>query len=332
MEFIRAPPTATERESAVSKASPFKYSPPEADFKIWQEFVRDRIGLEVEQRQIDDRPFDAAIAFNQTGDLRFARINESGLITEVTKRTLACRPPKDTFYIRLQIQGMTKNIIGNEEIIQNPGDILVLGFRPNVHVSSLKSEVLLVELPTEQLKLMLGKAYNNEFIKINNNDPKTALVSSFLQNLERVSKDLDQQSAQFLSRIGASLIVDCISSRLSEDKSAFQSGELIFLRAKAYIEENLGNHSLDPTHLASALGLSLRQLQVVFQERNQSISEWIWGRRVDAVAKLLDDSRTAHVAIGALANSCGFASQAHFSRRFKEHFKMSPRDYKYRTR
>jgi AraC-like DNA-binding protein len=56
---------------------------------------------------------------------------------------------------------------------------------------------------------------------------------------------------------------------------------------------------------------------------------WIWRRRLEVAAKCLGDPDRVHAAIGDLAYRCGFSSQAHFSRRFKDRYGLSPRDYRH---
>jgi AraC family transcriptional regulator, positive regulator of tynA and feaB len=85
---------------------------------------------------------------------------------------------------------------------------------------------------------------------------------------------------------------------------------------------------LDPPQLAAAMGVSLRRLQELFHERGRHISDYIWERRLEAAARRLADPACAHLSIGMLAYGCGFASQAHFARRFKARHGLAPREYR----
>jgi AraC-like DNA-binding protein len=66
----------------------------------------------------------------------------------------------------------------------------------------------------------------------------------------------------------------------------------------------------------------------LFHARGQHISDWIWHRRLEVATKRLTDPGCVHLSIGPLAFGCGFANQAHFSRRFKERHGMTPREYR----
>jgi AraC family transcriptional regulator, positive regulator of tynA and feaB len=107
--------------------------------------------------------------------------------------------------------------------------------------------------------------------------------------------------------------------------------ERYWFSAKAYIEANLGDVSLDPPQVAIAVDVSLRRLRELFQERGQRISEYIWRRRLETAARLVTDPWCVHLQIGIVAYGTGFATQAHFSRRFKYQYGPRPRDYRHRA-
>ncbi len=88
--------------------------------------------------------------------------------------------------------------------------------------------------------------------------------------------------------------------------------------------------NLDPAQLAAAVGVSLRHLQTLFREQDRNIADWIWRRRLESAAQRLTDPGFSHLSVGELAYSCGFSTQSHFSRRFKESYGLSPSDYRRR--
>lgn len=93
------------------------------------------------------------------------------------------------------------------------------------------------------------------------------------------------------------------------------------LAALAVIEARL-DQSLDRADLARGVGLSLRQLERLFvAHRGQGIAATIWAIRLDAAAHLL---RSTDRSVTEIAFECGFASAAHFSRRFRARLGMAP--------
>ena len=72
--------------------------------------------------------------------------------------------------------------------------------------------------------------------------------------------------------------------------------------------------------------MSLRRLQELFHESGRHISDHIGERRLEAAAQRLADPACPHLPIGMLAYGCGFTSQAHFARRFKDRDGLTPRE------
>jgi AraC-like DNA-binding protein len=91
-----------------------------------------------------------------------------------------------------------------------------------------------------------------------------------------------------------------------------------------WIEAHIGDPGVSLEKIASANGMSLRTLHLLFRHCEMSASEWIWNRRLqlcyDEIAK--GDRRS----ITSIAFDHGFNSSAHFSTMFRRRYGLSPRD------
>lgn len=93
------------------------------------------------------------------------------------------------------------------------------------------------------------------------------------------------------------------------------------LNALAWIEGHL-DAKLDRAAVAQAAGLSLRQLdRLCAAQWGRSLAETAMVIRLEAAAHAL---RATDIAIADIATDCGFASAAHFSRRFAALYGQSP--------
>jgi AraC-like DNA-binding protein len=102
------------------------------------------------------------------------------------------------------------------------------------------------------------------------------------------------------------------------------------LRAETFITEHLANPNLSATTIARHLNVSVRHLRRIFATRHRSVTEWIWTQRLDrAQENLIARSARSH-SIGEVALRWAFANQAHFSRRFKAHYGVTPSEYRRR--
>ena len=95
-------------------------------------------------------------------------------------------------------------------------------------------------------------------------------------------------------------------------------------RAKAYIIEKLGRPNLSMDEVALAANVSLRSLYKIAALEDISLTAWMWEKRLERSHTVLGDPACHIMTIGQVAFHCGFADQAHFSRRFKAHFGYTP--------
>ncbi|MEJ2676688.1 MAG: helix-turn-helix domain-containing protein [Acidihalobacter sp.] len=94
-----------------------------------------------------------------------------------------------------------------------------------------------------------------------------------------------------------------------------------------YIERYLFEaDTLSPSACAQAIGISESYLHRLFAQRGLKFSRYILDQRLDAAHALLQSSAFRAHSIASIAYQCGFKDPAHFSRQFKQHFEMSPRD------
>ena len=100
----------------------------------------------------------------------------------------------------------------------------------------------------------------------------------------------------------------------------------ILLRAKTYIQANLGDPGLSRESVAAEIGMSVRRLSEIFSSADETIGGYIRPSRLERAARELGDSRFASQTIGEIAMRCGFKNFQHFSKLFRAHFGRSPSD------
>ena len=99
--------------------------------------------------------------------------------------------------------------------------------------------------------------------------------------------------------------------------------------AQRYIEGNLHEPGLTPAGIATALGISVRQLHQLFEEgQGTSVMRHVLARRLGHAALLLTGAAGQHDSIAEIAFQSGFDSLATFYRAFKKAYGLSPADYR----
>jgi AraC-like DNA-binding protein len=97
-------------------------------------------------------------------------------------------------------------------------------------------------------------------------------------------------------------------------------------QVKACARGRLRDPGLTVAEIAAALHTSVSTLHRAFAGEPQSITEWIWAQRLDAVRADLCDPALRHRTIGDLAFSWGFVDASHFSRAFRARFGRTARE------
>jgi AraC-like DNA-binding protein len=99
--------------------------------------------------------------------------------------------------------------------------------------------------------------------------------------------------------------------------------------ARELIRGRVGdNPSID--EVARAVGTSRRQLQRVLEEEGTSYRDAVTAAALDHAEFLL--VVRPELSIGGVATACGYRSQAHFTKAFKDHTGVTPTQYQRRAR
>jgi AraC-like DNA-binding protein len=101
------------------------------------------------------------------------------------------------------------------------------------------------------------------------------------------------------------------------------------LRVSLYLDEHLTESDLTPAKIAQAHHISLRQLYKVWSTNNdQTLVQWVVSARLSAARSDLARPDAAGRSVAAVARRCGFVDSAHFSRKFRQQYGMSPREWR----
>ncbi|MCJ2087898.1 helix-turn-helix domain-containing protein [Methylobacterium sp. E-005] len=298
---------------------------PRIAFRQWREMISDQT-VPTEIQNLDAAPFHGRIEFAGIGSLPITRSVQSSTRAEVTPEAVR-RSGGDRLYAAFTQSGRHTVQQNGREAVCRTGDFVVFDHRPGVSAIETGS-FLVLDLPRERLENVLGPSHLFTALAVEANLASTTLASTYVQELIRVGDRLSPDSAARMASIGIDLVVAGLAERIAQEVPRSVHGNATVQRAKAYVEAHSGDATLDPPQLAAAVGVSLRRLQELFHERGRHISDYIWERRLAAAARRLADPACAHLSVGMLAYGCGFSSQAHFARRFKDRYGTTPREYR----
>jgi AraC-like DNA-binding protein len=99
-------------------------------------------------------------------------------------------------------------------------------------------------------------------------------------------------------------------------------------RVSETLRDRCHEPELDPSAVASFLGLSRRYIHMLFAAAGTTFSNELYSFRLQRAERLLQDRRFDGVGIAEIAWNCGFSEPSHFSRRFRKCFGVPPTAYR----
>ncbi len=107
-----------------------------------------------------------------------------------------------------------------------------------------------------------------------------------------------------------------------EGRAALRAG--LLYAARDILVRDMAQPKLSPTRVAQELGISLRQVHVLFEPTGRSFSRTLTDIRLEAARRLLGNAPA--MPIIALAYACGFESLSVFYRAFQAAYGLTPRE------
>ena len=152
---------------------------------------------------------------------------------------------------------------------------------------------------------------------------------------ERILVDLFDDPGRFDPQ-AVSLLVDgalsALSGAIREQDVAIPTRQTISDRrlqdVLKFIEVHLSDPKLSSTSVATGCGISTRYLSFLLNHHGTPFSTLVWDKRLKVAAQWLLSSKSTEASISEIAYRVGFKCPAHFSRMFKRHYQVSPRQYR----
>ena len=282
------------------------------EFAIWRTIFDEFYDI-VPTSSDQPRPFSASMTtWNLAGVLVSRGEFTAQRFVRTTRR--ARRDGFDPYTVLLHRKGHWRADTGQREIGSAPGRVCMLDFaRPHSSDVTLNDSVS-VTLPREFLDsvlpprdvhgLMLGGA-------------RGGLLHDFMISLANRLPDAAASDAPLLGAAFRDMLAVCLlPSPETAERARPQLDMLAYQRARALIDANLHHPDWGAEDLRVALAVSRATLYRVFA-RFGGVAEHIRSLRLARAHALLTASR-GRQRISEIARMCGFTSEAHFSRAFRQ--------------
>lgn len=145
----------------------------------------------------------------------------------------------------------------------------------------------------------------------------TRLLAAEMRVLASFVVDLDATEASII----ACTLTDLICTIVAPRGQIERINGCVMRRARAEIEQGYGDPDLTPSVVAARLGISKRVLHAHFAAQHATFMETLYSFRLEQARSVLARKKAG---VAEVAEASGFRSAAHFARRFKQSYGVTP--------
>lgn len=159
------------------------------------------------------------------------------------------------------------------------------------------------------------------------------IAGSILSTLLRNRTPLDGRSERALHDAVMALIDHALQTELIDRKLLIPARRTVDLaQVQLFVMDRLGDKTLCAKRVAAAFGISRRSLYNLFVPSGMTPHGFIQQAKLARACALLCDEGWRDVPIARIADQCGFADAAHFSRAFHAHYGAAPTAWRAQSR
>ena len=286
--------------------------------RAWQQFSRLNIILP------PSPAFYASLEYADLENLRLCKMKISGLTAD-RPQPRAWEHYNHALHVIFQVKGHAEFEQHGRKVLLSPGEwsISDTRFASRMSFASDGVEQLLLMVPEAQFQ---GIPIHDDFTARTFSSEKGMgrLLYEFLNSSFAELPNLSQQSERNVVATIRQLLA-CSLLDLLGDHPSTSFREALYLRARAYIIQNVRDPGLNVAQIASALHCSKRYLHMVFANKGITVDESIWRLRLEGCKSDLQNPALVNRSLTEIAFSWGFNNYPHFSRKFRDEFDVSPR-------
>jgi AraC-like DNA-binding protein len=238
----------------------------------------------------------------------------------------------DYYFLIYQARGRSEILQCGHSAVLSPGDMtLVRTGEPLEFIHRGLIRHLSFHLPGDVVRKSFGPSQVPVARRLSSHNALGSLIAGLVQQVHCRSTELSAIHSSALAEAMAALLVPLLTQDECGGAPEAVAGELEAVTAtnvRRFVDANLRNPNISPRSIARALGCSVRHVHRAFETSGTTISNYIRTRRLESCGRELKDPVCVHETVTEIAFRWGFAEVSHFSRSFKEHFGVSPREYR----
>jgi AraC family transcriptional regulator, positive regulator of tynA and feaB len=289
----------------------------------WLDFLCSSLH-QVQTQPLGDAPFSGRISTETFGAVKIRHFQSTPVRYLRGDREIN-RNPTDMFGASLTLTGRAVISQDGKEVVQGPGDIVLFDTgRPFEYVLPEGDDQFVVDIPGALLQQELPNAHQFTCTVLSGQSVFGRLFGGLLKDLDGAQSGIHAGTS---GRLG-STIVDLLATALAVELGDLPIPKVerpsVYEKVKAYILDHLADPDLNVDTIAFANHISVRSLHRLFAANGTTVIRWLWNQRLVASYKALSVGKSTRVSDVALMY--GFTNFSHFTRAFKQAFRVLPQD------
>ena len=233
---------------------------------------------------------------------------------------------KDCLYLAVMQKGQQAVEQHGSTLASGPGNAcLFSASEPYVLRNAEAYRAFYLEIPRASMLKRAGSSKALQAVNLNTAYGMGRIVSSLCGTMVLEADTLREGAREQLGDRLMDLLtlaLDCGPAEVPLGEGGARDERL--RQIKGYIETHLGNPLLNPERIAGANQLSVRTLHYLFKGTGQSVSDYIWDRRLERSRQELQAPAFSDRTVTEIALASGFNSMSHFSSAFRRRYGVSP--------
>lgn len=316
------PPTTTSRPQAWSTDG----LPVRDRFAHWREVrAKNIFGVSVELDRDKHAQFHGRFSVLPVGGAALVEMHASSYKVARTEADIA-RTPSDSLCIYQQLDGGGWFDAGGAEFVVSAGSLatshsdLTYATQPTTEAGF---HLRLVKIPFARCRALIERERDLSARPLRIESSFTKLFAAYFESFVAQAPHLTGAGAEAAVQSLAQLALvarGMAEPRNEPSREAIRAG--LLHNARQTIESNIQRPDLSPALVAGLLGISVRQLHLLFEPTGTSVTRYVLARRLENARLLLAQSPKRPVTD--IAFACGFDSLSTFYRSFRRAFGHSP--------
>ena len=298
-------------------------------FEYWNDLVCDEfIQLDCSGKQQGE--FKGAIRGHEIENLQISEVSADPHHVARSKKQIA-KSTESEFLLSLQLEDIgTVNQDGRIAELY-PGDFALYdSTRPyELHFEKPFRQIVL-QIPYDPLAERFTRPEHITARRISAQTGVGALTSQFIQSVASRIDTLSPQDRRVVTEHIIELVALSMGSMstLREVDGQSIARTAMLERLQQYIEVNIRDPRLSPSLMAKQHQISERYQRMLFASIGTTVTRYILDKRLESCRAALINDELTDYNVKQLAFNYGFNNAAHFSRKFKEKYGISPREYR----